>query len=140
MARGPRCVVDTNVLISAALSPRGAPNRVVAWVIEHGELLASAETFAELSSRLHTREKFRKYLSTEQIEGYVRRIQVASHFTEVAVEVTVCRDPDDDVFVALGLATGADYLITGNLRDFPASPFRGLRILSPAGFLEAVGA
>ncbi len=139
MAEGPRCVVDTNVLISAALSPRGTSNRVVTYVIEHGELLASAETFAELSSRLRTREKFRKYLSPEQIEGYLQRIRVASHFAEVTAEVQVCRDPDDDAFVALALSAGADYLITGNLRDFPTSPFRGLRILAPADFLERVG-
>lgn len=49
----------------------------------------------------------------------------------------ICRDPSDDMIVNCCLATGADYLVSGDrdLLEIPASevPFR---ILTPAAFLK----
>ena len=51
--RADRVVVDTNVLISAALRPHGPPRAVVDAVRSTNRLtLFSNETFAELRSRL----------------------------------------------------------------------------------------
>jgi len=45
-------------------------------------------------------------------------------------------DPDDEPFLAAALAGQADYLVTGNLADFPAARRRGCEVLSPAEFME----
>ena len=134
----PRCVIDTKVLISGALSEPGKPNRVISYVIRHGTLLASTETFEELASRLRTKPRFRKYLTLEGIEGHLYRINVNAHFVAVTETISACSDPDDDKFLELAVSGNADYLITGNLKDFPPSPFQGIPILSPAEFLETV--
>ena len=47
-----RVVVDTNVLLSAALSPRGAPAELVDKLLAEGRLVFSRVTFAELESRI----------------------------------------------------------------------------------------
>ena len=133
-----RCVIDTNVLISGALSRAGKPNRAISYVIRHGTLLASRATFDELQSRLRTKPRFRKYLTPEEIEGYLRRIYAASLLIDVTETVEVCADPDDDKFLELALSGQAEYLVTGNIKDFPPSPFRGLPIVRPAKFLEIV--
>lgn len=47
-----RVVADTNVLISAALSPLPPPALVVYHVLQHGQFVFSSETFAELETRI----------------------------------------------------------------------------------------
>ena len=47
---------------------------------------------------------------------------------------------DDDKFLELAVSGRADYLITGNLKDFPPSPFRGIEIVNPAEFVELIQA
>ncbi len=47
----------------------------------------------------------------------------------------VCAGPDDDIFTAAAAEGGADYLITGNIKHFPASPWRGIMIVDPSTFL-----
>lgn len=128
-----RVVLDTNVLISAALSARSTPARITFWVLEHGRLLFSPETFAELETRLW-RPKFDRYLNPET------RRQLLHDFNAVAEWVTLpaqpgtayCRDPDDDKFVHTALTGAADWLISGDsdLLELPAMD--GLSILSPA--------
>ena len=53
-----RTVIDSNVWISAALSPSGSPARLVHHVLEHGLPVFSPQTFAELETRLW-KPKFR---------------------------------------------------------------------------------
>lgn len=45
-------------------------------------------------------------------------------------------DPDDEPFVEIALAGGAEFLITGNTAHFPAGLCRGAKVVSPANFLK----
>ena len=56
-----RVVLDTNVLISAALSPHGKPFACLSWVLDNATLLTSQELLTELETRL-ARPKFSKYV------------------------------------------------------------------------------
>jgi putative PIN family toxin of toxin-antitoxin system len=93
MPNRPRCVVDTNVFISAALSGQGNPNQSVYRVLLHGELLASAAIFYELETRLR-RPKFEKYITPGDREAYLTLIQAGSRFVEIGEEIEACRDSD----------------------------------------------
>ena len=57
--KGDAFVLDTNVLISAALSAESAPARVTLWVIANARLIFAEPTFEEFRSRLW-RPKFDK--------------------------------------------------------------------------------
>ena len=61
---GPTAVVDTNVWISAALSPHGAPAQVLRAILLRGLPVFSEATFAELASRLW-KHKFDRYIDIE---------------------------------------------------------------------------
>ena len=65
-----RVVIDTNVWLSAALSPAGAPSQVVRRVLAHGVPVFSDATFAELKTRIW-KPKFDRYLSMEARQGRV---------------------------------------------------------------------
>jgi len=45
-------------------------------------------------------------------------------------------DPDDEPFLAVALAASADFLVTGNLADYPPDKRRGCVVVSPAVFME----
>lgn len=136
MANDSRCVVDTNVLISALLSAEGASNEVVYTILRHGVLLASSATFEELESTLH-RSKFDRYLRSGDREDYLTLIQGGSRFVEVTADIEVCRDPDDDKFLALAVSGGADVIVSGDADLQVLHPFRGIPILSPNAFLKS---
>ena len=57
-------VLDTNVLISAALSAQGAPAQLLRLVLQDHRLVFSQPTFDELHTRLY-RPKFDRYLTLE---------------------------------------------------------------------------
>jgi predicted nucleic acid-binding protein len=44
-------------------------------------------------------------------------------------------DADDEPFLAVALAASADYLVTGNIRDFPSEKRQGCVVVTPAEFM-----
>ncbi len=131
-----RVVLDTNVLISAALSPNGAPRMVVDAVrSENGVLLFSDETFDELRSRFY-RPKFDRYIGREGRAIYLAQLETVSEWVSIAGAKLGCRDPDDDKLLETALMGEADCLITGDRDLLEMSPFQAIPILTPAGFLD----
>ena len=133
MSKPLRCVLDTNVLISAGISPHGTPRRVLQWVIEHGVLLASKETLNEFASRFIMRDKFDRYASKEARKQFVAITSAAAEVVPITTRVRISRDPDDDMFIALAVDAQADFIITGNTKHFPAKHQR-IAVVTPAQF------
>ena len=118
-----KVVVDTNIWISAALSPNGAPAQLVRRVLADGLPVFSSATFAELEVRLW-RPKFDRYLSMESRRHILSDLRSAAHWIDVSPEISAvshCRDADDDKFIHAALAAGALWLVTGD-RDLLAVP------------------
>jgi predicted nucleic acid-binding protein len=96
-----RLVIDTNVLISAAIKPAGLQRTVLLLAItKPASLYVSRSILEEYSEVLARPElKIRKVAPTRQLE--------------------VTGDPDDNVFLECADAAKADYLVTGNQKHFP---------------------
>lgn len=127
--------MDTNVLISAGLTPGGTSRRVLDWIVGSGQILVSAETLAEFATRFVLRAKFDRYASVETRSAFVAAVAAAAETVTVTTVVRVCADPDDDIFVALAVDGQADCILTGNTRDFPAE-VRGIPVLTLAAFVR----
>lgn len=132
-----RVVLDTNVLFSAALSPRGKPFACLSWVLDNATLLASRGLLDELDTRL-ARPKFSRYVDEARRRAFVADLALTSVLIEVRGIVKLCRDPDDDKLLEILVAGGADCLVTGDQDLLVLNPFQGIPILAPARFLEAV--
>ena len=131
-----RVVIDTNVLISAALLPHGTPRTVVNVVrSRNGVLLFSDETFDELRHRLG-RPKFDAYASRQGRALYVAQLQAVSEWISIAHAKLGCRDPDDDKLLETAVMGEADCLVTGDQDLLVLSPFQGVPIVTPAVFLD----
>ena len=131
-----RVVVDTNVLISAALLPKGSPRAVLDAVrSDNGLLLFSDETFDELRSRLFL-PRFDGYVSREDRAVYIAQLQAVSEWVSIARAKLGCRDPDDDKLLETALMGEANCLVTGDGDLLEMSPFHEIPILRPASFLD----
>jgi putative PIN family toxin of toxin-antitoxin system len=128
-------VLDTNVLISAALSAQGAPHQLVQQVLQQGCLVFSEASFAELRSRLH-RPKFDRYLSLDMREALLHDFGASARWVEPDAITAYCRDSDDDVFIATALAAGLQCMVSGD-KDLLQSPLPpGFRVLTPVQALK----
>ncbi len=131
-----RVVLDTNVLISAALRQKGTPRAVVNAVrAENGVLLFSDETFEELRSRLH-RPKFDGYVDREGRAVYLALLEPVSEWVSISGVKLGCRDPDDDKLLETALMGEADCLVTGDQDLLEMSLFHNIPILTPEAFLD----
>ena len=126
----PEWVIDTNVLVSAALSARGAPARLVQWVLERGVLVFSQPTFDELKTRLY-RPKFDRYISLELREAVLHDLSAAARWVEIGEPARYCRDRSDDMFIETALVARAGILVSGDQDVLDAPAIAGLRILNP---------
>ena len=134
--RAERLVLDTNVLISAALRRDSPPRAVVdALRAENGVLLFSEETFDELQTRL-LRSKFDRYVAREHRLVYLAQLRAVSEFVSITGAKLGCRDPDDDKMLETALMGDANCLITGDQDILEMSWLRGIPMLRPAAFLD----
>ena len=131
----PRFVLDTNVLISAALSENSVPSAALQKAEASGIVLYSYATLAELS-RVLSRDKFSKYITSEEIDGLLARIHRTWEIVNIMHQVRVCRDPKDDMFLELAVNGGAETLITGDKDLLALTRYGEFEIITPAIFVE----
>jgi putative PIN family toxin of toxin-antitoxin system len=132
-----RILLDTNVLISAALSPQGKPAACLDWALDNTTLLTSGRLLQELETRL-ARPRLARYSTEADRRAFVTRYAQAAVRIEVEGFIKACRDPDDDHLLDVAIGGRARWLVTGDLDLLVLHPFAGLPILSPAGFVRDV--
>lgn len=141
-----RVVLDPNVLVSGAISGRGAPRELLErWERGGFELIVSMEVLFELQEVL-ARPKFRRYLTESEAIAHVLRIHDGA--TEVAPELPedavrgVTGDPDDDYLVGVAFRGGAGAIVSGDRHLLDLGAIRDglgnilVRVLTPREFLE----
>jgi len=129
-----RCVLDTNVLVSALLVPGSKPRRALDRAFQEGKVLLSFATLAELYDVLQ-RKQFRRYIE-EDVRSFIAALARESDWIDVNVQINACRDPKDNKFLEIALSGRATHLITGDADLLVLDPFQGIRILSPQEFLD----
>jgi putative PIN family toxin of toxin-antitoxin system len=135
-----RVVVDTNVLLSAALAPYGVPAVLVDRLLRDGRLVFSMPTFAELESRIW-KPKFDRYLSIERRQALLREISASAAWVKVPPAIATrrfSRDPNDDVFIHTALAAEVNRLISGDDDLLTLHPLADLHIVAPRNALDEI--
>lgn len=131
-----RIVLDTNVLVSGLLSPFGVCGQIVRMMVAGDfTLCVDARILLEYDEVLK-RPKFG--MDPDKLDAMMEFIRSASEAHGSAPLQNSLPDHDDDQFLEVAIAAGADALITGNTRHFPASCRAGVSVLSPAQFIEMI--
>ena len=112
-----RLVIDTNVLISAALKSESLQRTVFLLAItKPARLYVSTPILDEYAAVLGRPELgIRKGIRQQLIQ----LIKNHSHTVSPLRQLNVTSDPDDNIFIECADAARADYLITGNQKHFP---------------------
>jgi len=115
----PRVALDTNIIVSAHLSSHGFERHVFDLALTHKlELIVSPAILAEYEAVLR-RPKFG--ISRSHITKSMRKLRSVARMVHPQRELFGARDPADNRFLECAEASRADYLVTGDKRDFPAS-------------------
>lgn len=133
-----RVVLDTNVLLSALLSPHGWPDTIYrAWQKDRFDLVTSAAQIDELR-RASRYAKFKDVLQPHHVGTMVNNMRrsVMLDALPALPESIEVNDPNDAFLLAMTLAGEADYLVTGDHRAglLQRGSHGRTRIVTPATF------
>lgn len=128
-------VIDTNVLVSAALAVAGVPGRALDRALDHYTLAQARETWRELRDTLAS-EKIGRALPRRARNRFLDRVRRGATFFSVEAGPAISRDPDDDVYLHLAVVSRAAAIVTGDRDLLVLGEFAGIPILSPSRFLR----
>jgi putative PIN family toxin of toxin-antitoxin system len=107
------------VIVSALLQPLGPPAHVFSLAPGGSiQLCVSGEVYAEYEEVIR-RPRFRR--DENVITAALETIREKGLWVRPTEAVRACADPDDDIFLECAQAARAAYIVTGNIKDFPAS-------------------
>lgn len=136
----PRAVLDTNVLVSALITPDGASARLLLELRAGAfELVVSPTLLAELRDVLG-RPRFKHYVTAPELGAYVELISRESILIQdpAPSPEPLSADPDDEYLIDLARAARVDALVTGDLHLL--SLRESLPVVTPREFLESLTA
>lgn len=133
-----RVTLDTNVIVSALLSPRGAPADVVQqW--EQGVIeVATSPALVTKLERVLSYDKIqqRLKLSEEALDTFVEQFRTMTLYVEPEQEVQViAQDPDDNRVLECAIAAGSAYIVSGDTHLLGLKEYEGIVILDPNAFM-----
>jgi len=131
-----RVVVDTNILVSAALKQGSLPHIALSQATQGGVLLKSAATEAQFVEVIA-----RPYLApliAQDARDWLTRIVAAAELVPITQRIAACRDPTDDKFLELAVSGHADLVLSGDKDLLVLNPFRGIAIVAPAAFVKGM--
>lgn len=128
-------VIDTNVLVSAALKWNSVPGSIIDLAFNDIiVLLVNKEILKEYQTVL-LRPKF--HLTEEIVQDILDEINAhAVSISEEPVDIDL-PDPKDRVFYEVTMEARKDedaYLVTGNIKHFPSKPF----VVTPRQMLDLI--
>ncbi len=133
-----RVVIDTNHIMSAILSDRGASSKLIDWMtkeVDYFTLLISESIRKEYDT-------VSGWLVPDTKRNEMRRIldilYDRAEIVNAIIRLNVCPDESDNRFLECAVAGKADYIVTKNIRDFPPTEYQGVKIVRIAKFLNVL--
>lgn len=140
-----RVVVDTNLIISAALIPQSLPDKLIkSWLQDSFDLITSKEQLEEIKDAAK-KEKLKSYpLFLNRIAELLQNLEFAAELVKPVSEANLVirsRDTKDNYILAASLGGKTDYLVTGDedLLVLNSDPSLGiLKIVTVKQFLTEI--
>jgi putative PIN family toxin of toxin-antitoxin system len=130
-----RIVLDTNIVVSGLLQSQGNPAQVLTLVLSGAIQVCHDERILAEYAEVLSRPRFK--FDPQRVREVLTKLEMDG----LPINATGQRDlnlPDasDEPFLAVALAASVDFLVTGNLSDYPPDKCRGCAVVSPAVFTE----
>jgi len=130
-----RIVLDSNVILSAALFKQSSPRQALDKAAVSGQVLMSNEIIGELQD-IFNRPKFDKYSSKQVRNEFLNDFLAVVENVEIVEKITICRDRKDDKFLELAVNGNANYIITGDQDLLVLHPFQNIAIISVSDYMS----
>jgi len=133
-----RVVIDTNHIMSAILSSRGASAKLIDWMTreeDYFRLLISPPIWDEYTTVADWLIPASKQNEKERI---MEVLISQSDWIEPQIQLNVCSDKSDNHFLECAVAGKADYLVTKNIRHFPPKEYANVKIVRIREFLKVL--
>jgi len=127
-----KAVLDTNVVVSAHLNPEGPPRVILDLVFSRFFRCFASDSLFEEYEEVLKRTRFAR--DAKEIARSMRLMRSAVTIVIPRRKLRITSDPDDNLVLECALEARADYVVTGNTRDFPER-FQDIRIIPPRRFL-----
>ncbi|MBI1748602.1 MAG: putative toxin-antitoxin system toxin component, PIN family [Acidobacteria bacterium] len=125
-------VLDTNIVLSAAIRPQGIPACAVSAGLQGKFLICYSDEIIEEYQEVLSRGRFK--LPHKAIETFIADIKKAGKRVVPKMQLSLSPDPDDNKFLEAAQEAAVHYLVTGNKRHFPESHGQ-TKIVTPREFV-----
>ena len=132
-----RIVLDTNVLVSGFLSPHGPPGAILRSVLAGSITVCFDERILAEYREVPTRGSLA--LDGERVDAVLEFIEANGESVLAEALGVALPDAADTMFVEVASAAGADCVVTGNRKHFPAEQVGDVRVLVPREFVDEHG-
>jgi putative PIN family toxin of toxin-antitoxin system len=130
-----KIVLDTNVVVSGLLQSQGNPAQVLLLALAGAVQVCHDERILAEYAEVLARPRFK--FDPMRVREVLAKLETDGLAVDASDQGNLnLPDPDDEPFLAVALAASADFLVTGNLADYPPGKRRGCAVVSPAAFLE----
>ena len=130
-------VFDASALIGAALKADSVPERALLRAEDVDVFALSVAVESEIVDVLN-RPKFAAAIRPERRAYILDVLRREAAWFDPIERVADCRDPKDDKYLELALASGAETTVSSDDDRLVLNPWRGVRILRPAAYLALV--
>lgn len=131
-----RVTADTNVIISALNFP-GNPSRILDMAAAGEIHLAISDAILTEVERVLQRPKF-GWTQREADDAIGELSAFGDHVVPKQRINVVKDDPTDNSIIECAVASGSDYLVTGDKHLLKIGQYQGVKIVTPAEFMEIV--
>ena len=129
-----KIVLDTNVFISGIFFS-GPPAQILkAWNDQKFQIVISKEILSEYQRVAH---ELSKKFSAVDIVPIIELLTIYGEIVETeGVSVTVCEDPDDNMFLECAIASNSKIIVSGDKHLLRISGYRGIDVVKPRDFID----
>ena len=127
-----KIVLDCNVIISAGLT-NGTCRKLILEIFENHTLCISEDILIEYQG-VTAREKFKNV--RQYLYSLIEIICEISELVTITSSNFTLPDKKDLIYLNTALSANAEYLITGNIKDFPKEKYKYCTIITPSNFLK----
>lgn len=138
--RAPNIIIDTNVVIAALRSKRGASSKLLSMIGTHKfEIHDSVPLILEYEDVI-LRQRDEIGLSAREVSDLIDSLCSLSHHHEIYfLWRPSLPDANDELILELAVSAQCDYIVTHNLSDFKDVEKFAVKVVTPGNFLKIIG-
>ncbi len=139
-----RIVLDTNVMVSAILSPRSTSAQIMRLVLDGVVNLIISHDILDETLRVIRYPKLvnlmkKNSVALKEVEYVIDRLSAIAVVTPGKLTLDVIQDdPSDNKILACAVEGEADFIISGDHHLFELKEFQGIMIVNPSTFVAII--